>query len=84
MRFTRRELGMILATRGARAEGDGNNAFLEFRFRITPELLKEMMDGEFIFSDGRHAKLDGIFVSDDGLALPEMAIVGQGADKLAP
>ena len=55
--FTREEVDRILALRTGEAETLGENAFLEFRFRITPEVLRSVMDSVILMPNGTRARI---------------------------
>lgn len=70
MRYTRSELTHILAARHLVKEGQGDNAFLEFRIKVTPELLEKMIGGYWINANGGRVRFDGVYVGADGYVEP--------------
>jgi hypothetical protein len=72
MTYDRESLEAIVAGRNV-PETVGDGAWIEFRVRITPELLLQML-GTYE-KDGRHVEFDGVSVQSDGLAYPLLRTV---------
>jgi len=73
-RWTHDELAHVvgLRHRTGLSEGNGANAFVEFKMKITPELLDKILGGTWRNADGSTVRLDGIIVDDDGYVEPIM------------
>ena len=69
--FTRAELERILDVRrlNGNIESQGATPWLEFKFRITPEMLALVMDGYFLSANGTRSRLVAIQIDGD-LATP--------------
>lgn len=72
MRYTRQELQAITAARRSLPEGQGVGAFIEFRVKVTPELLEQMLGGTWVAADGKRARLESVEVDSDGYLVPEL------------
>jgi hypothetical protein len=72
MDWTRAELAHLveLRHRAGLNEGNGVEAFIDLRLKITPELLEAMLGGTWTAPDGKTARLDGVHITDDGYAEP--------------
>jgi hypothetical protein len=67
LKYSRAELGAIVEARrrSGDLEGQGDGAYFDFWFRITPEMLHDLMSGYFVHADGHESVLDS--VSIDGV-----------------
>lgn len=74
MRYTRVELGAMLDARrrNGLAESQGEGAFLEFRLRISPELLDHILGASITMADGRVGRIEAVHVNGDGYVEPVM------------
>ena len=69
-RYDRTALDLLVKARRGAGEGIGDGAFLTFTVRITPELLRALLDGKFTTRDGHTATFAGVIVDSDGTASP--------------
>jgi hypothetical protein len=70
MKWTRQELAGIVAARYGQFEGQGEDAFLVLKVKITPELLQGMLGGTWVNADGTRARFDGVSIDEAGYAEP--------------
>jgi hypothetical protein len=72
--YTRDEIQSILEARkeAQENEGAGENAWLDFKLRVTPELLGHLMSGSFVSSDGRICLLQSVEIDAEGYAHPRL------------
>lgn len=73
MRYTRQELQAITAARHGQVEGQGVGAFIEFRVKVTPELLEQMLGGTWLWTDGKRSRLESVDIDSEGYLVPEFA-----------
>ncbi len=72
--YTRSELSHLIAARKGAPEGAGPDAMMEFRFRISPEMLEALLGAEIVHRDGRHVILSAVVVNDDGFVEPLLTV----------
>jgi hypothetical protein len=68
--YTREELQRLVAARHGQREAQGEDAFIEFKIKATPELLEQMIGGHWVATDGTTARLVSVWVTDDGYIEP--------------
>lgn len=57
--WTARELKRLLFARREMKEGQGDNAFIDLKVKVTPELLERLIGGVFVSNDGRRVHFGG-------------------------
>jgi hypothetical protein len=70
VRYSRVELQGILAARRGHAETVGNDAWIDLRIKVTPELLEGMLGGTWVAADGSRSTFQGVHIGADGYAEP--------------
>lgn len=78
MRYDRRELQRLVSLRYGKFEGQGENAFIDLRIKVTPELLEQMIGGYWTAPDGKVSVLDAVDIDADGYAHPAVPRAGVG------
>ena len=68
--YTRSELLGLISARAGSYEGQGDNAFLNVKIKITPEMLAEIMAGHFVNAAGKRARLMSVYHEGDGFWVP--------------
>lgn len=70
MRYSRAELTALLAARKfmQAKEGTGENAWIELRIRVSPELLDVFMRGWFVSVDGAWVRLKAVDVNPNDVS----------------
>jgi hypothetical protein len=68
--WSRREIEALTRLRRDEPEGQGHDAFLVLRMKITPEAVAALLGGTWTYPDGTVARLDAIHIDDDGFTTP--------------